>query len=794
VKSVIRAGAASADANLSSFRLALLLGGAMLLAPQAQAADAAGTEGGAPLVVADAGAPPEGIETVVVTGRHRAENNQDVPIPISLIAGDKLKLEHADRIADYADKVPNFSAVQQNTRVSQFSIRGLGGNANFDGVESGVGLIVDNVVFTHVGFSWFDFVDLDHVEVLRGPQGTLLGKNTTIGAVVITTQEPSFTPEANVELTYGNHDREQIRANVTAPLIDDELAFRLTVSGDKGNGWIRNNFNDDHLLSTDRWSVRGQILFTPTSDFRDRLIIEHNQTDELNNYTPPVADPNYANGAPRAGWSAILKGIFGYTPSFDLTHGANMDTQGITHSSVNGISNQADWTVADHTITSITAFRSLRFRPYNDSDYSPFPILRGGYDVDVSQYSQELRIASPTGQTFEYQGGLYALHERVLSNDRDIFFSDASEALLGSPTAPSAILNGVEYDQSGRATTDSYAGFAQGTWHITDAAALTGGLRYTWEHKAGADDATSFGGAALPPALAPYRTAVLASFGGPFVVADKKDFGSVSWLVNPSYKIDDNIFAYFSASHGEKSGAVNTTAAPGIPVIIKPERATDYEAGVKTTWLDGRLIANLNLYWNDISDYQASAAVTTGPTTRIYLTNAARVRQRGIELETTYAPLDNLTISLSGAYNNAAYVSYADAPAPIELTNVTKSVDLSGRQLPGAPLWNAQLNINYEVPLDDGFTGFTYLNQTFHSKVSVYNSYSSYGWQDAYGLTNFGIGVRTTDGKYSLLLWSKNLADQRYLIGVGAASAITPAVGVLGDPRTFGVTFDIHVE
>ncbi len=780
--------------RFSSIRSALLVGSALLMTSAARAADADGAAAGAPIVVAAASVPAEGIETVVVTGRHREENNQDVPIPVSLIAGDRLSLEHADRISDYADKIPNFSAVQQNTRVSQFSIRGLGGNANYDGVESGVGLIVDNVVFTHVGFSWFDFVDLDHVEVLRGPQGTLLGKNTTIGAVVITTQEPSFTPEANFEVTYGNHDRKQVRANVTAPIVDDVLAFRLTASGDKANGWIKNNFNNDHLLDTSRWSIRGQLLFTPSDNFRDRVIIEHNQTDEINNYYPALVDPNYANGAPRTGWSKLLQGVFGYTPVFDLTKGANLDTQGITHSSVNGISNQFDWTVADHTVTSITAFRSLRFRPHNDSDLAPLPIFRSGYDVDVTQYSQELRVASPTGQTFEYQGGVYLLHERVLSNNRTIFFTNASAFLLGNPAAPSAVLNGVEYDQAGRAVTDSYAGFAQGTWHVSDAATITGGLRYTWEHKAGSDDATSFGGVPLAGVALATRNAVLASFGGPFSVAQKKDFGSVSWLINPSYKIDDNILAYFSVSHGEKSGGINTTAAPGIPVIIKPERATDYEVGLKTAWLSGRLIANLNLYWNDISDYQASSAVTTGPTTKIFLTNAARVRQRGIELETTYAPLDNLTISLSGAYNDATFVSYNNAPAPIELTNVTKSVDLSGYQLPGAPVWNVQLGINYQVPLDEDFVGFAYLNQTFRSKVAVYNPVSPYAWQGANGLTNLGFGVRTADGRYSLRVWSKNLTDQRYLIGIGGASAITPVIGVLGDPRTFGITFGVHVD
>ncbi len=613
-------------------------------------------------------------------------------------------------------------------------------------MESGVGLIVDNVVFTHVGFSWFDFVDLDHVEVLRGPQGTLLGKNTTIGAVVITTQEPSFTPSANFEVSYGNHDREQVRANVTAPIIDDELAFRLTVSGDKGNGWIKNNDSDDHLLNTDRWSVRGQLLFTPSDDFRDRLIIEHNQTDEINNYYPAIADPNYSNGAVRVGWSKLLTAVFGYHPVFDLTKGANLDTQGITHSSVNGISNQFDWNLGDNTLTSITAFRSLRFRPYNDSDLSPLPIFRGGYDVDVSQYSQELRFASATGRTFEYQGGVYLLHERVLSTNRDIFFSDASAFLLG---------------QSRRAVRLSERrGIRPGrTRHDRQLRRLR--ARHLAHHRCGDADRRrtlhlgAQGGLGrrhhLRRRAAHRRAARHAQRRHQQLrrpVRRRPEEGlRLGLLADQSvYKIDDNVFAYASVSHGEKSGGINTTAAPGIPVIIKPERATDYELGVKTNWLDGRLIANLNLYWNDISDYQASSAVTTGPTTKVFLTNAARVRQRGVELETTYAPLDNLTVTLNGAYNEATFVSYDDAPAPIELTNVTKSVNLSGYQIPGAPLWNAQLDVNYEVPLDDDFTGFAYLNEAFRSKMSLYNPVSPYAYQDAYGLTNLGIGVKTSDG------------------------------------------------
>ncbi len=540
--------------------------------------------------------------------------------------------------------------------------------------------------------------------------------------------------------------------------------------------------------------MRGQLLFTPTSNFRDRLIVEHNQTEEFNNYYPVLADPNYANGAPRAGWSSKLEAAFGYTPPIGNIHAVSLDTQGRTHSWVNGISNQADWTIGDNTITSISAYRDLRFRPYNDSDYSPFPILRGGYDVDVSQISQELRIASPTGQTFEYQGGIYLLHESVKSNDRDIFYSDAAAAILGSPGAASNLLNGVEYDQLGRAATNSAAAFGQGTWHFTDALSLTGGLRYTYEYKAGSDNAYSFGGAPLTGVPLAIRGIVLNAFGGPFQVADQKKTGSVSWLANPSYKINDNILAYLAISHGEKSGGVNTTAQPGIPVITKPERSTDYELGTKTTWLGGRLIANLNLYWNDISDYQASAVSTSGLITKTFLTNAASVRQRGVELETSYAVLDNLSFSLNGAYNDATYVSYPDAPAPIEFTNVASFVDLSGKQIPGASRWSAQFNADYDFPITEDFRGFTYLNESYRTKTSLYNPLSSYAAQGPVALTNFGIGVKTSDDRYSLLFWSKNLFDKRYFIGVSPASQLTPVIGVLGDPRTFGVTFEAKFE
>lgn len=232
----------------------------------------------APALAADAGsaasangaeAADEGAE-IIVTARHREERLQDVPVAISAVAGEELSGQHLDRIADYAAKIPNFSAFATNPRVATVNIRGLGGNASNDGAEGGVGVIVDDVFFTHVGFSWLDFVDLESVQVACGPQGTLLGKNTRIGAVIVRTAKPSFDPSLTVTETVANRDRWQIRANATGPLIADKLAARITFSGDTGGGWVTNAYNGDKLLDNNRWAIRGQPTLNPEAS---RLLV-----------------------------------------------------------------------------------------------------------------------------------------------------------------------------------------------------------------------------------------------------------------------------------------------------------------------------------------------------------------------------------------------------------------------------------------------------------------------------------------------------------------------------------------
>ena len=760
----------------------------------------------APVAAADADLGAD----ITVTARHRDEKLQDVPLAISTIGGKDLATQHLDRVSDYAFKVLNFSALQQNARVSGLFIRGLGGNASNDGAESGVGLIVDNVFLTHVGFSWLDFVDLDSIEVARGPQGTLLGKNTTIGAVIVTTAKPSFTPSLNASASYGANNAWQIRANATGPLIDDTLAFRLTAATSQGGGWIANAADGTKFLNNDRWSLRGQLLFTPAPGITSRLIAEHYETHEYNNFYPPVGDVNQnlnLDGtvlSQRAGsWDNKLINRLGYTPSFNAPNYANLDNQQRLTSRTDGLSNEINVDVGQNTeLTTVSAWRRLYFRPYNDGDYSPLPIDRYGYDVDVDQYSQEVRLASKKGGFLDWTVGAYYLHEDLRSNLRDLFYQDAT-AFVVSAALPSSVLNGVEYDKDGRLKVDSIAGFAQATGHLTDRFSVTGGLRYTNETKSVNVFGYSLGGADLSSnaAWAGARAATLAglggttaALGGTYAINGRANHGSFAWLVNPAWKVTDNILLYSSASYGEKSGAANiaASAAQAAVALTQPEKSLDFEGGIKTVWGSGKIIANLNLYNTTITGYQDPQVDPNNTGIGSYLANVGKVRLRGFELETSFKPAKVLSLDFNAAYNDAKYLSYDNAPAPIEyqaaLGGAAATLSLTGYQLRNAPKWTLQGGGNLDQPVGNDLRLTAYANTSWKSRTAFINPRSIYGWQPAYAVVNAGIGIKAPDDRWSANLWSKNLFDKRYAATFGAASALTPIIEILGDPRSYGIT------
>jgi iron complex outermembrane receptor protein len=774
------------------------------------------------------------VDDVTVTARHREEKAQDVPQPVAVVGGKTADREHIERLQEFAQKVPNFGFFVGNPRGSGANIRGTSGAfSSADGAESAVGFIVDNVFYTHTGFQWADYVDLQSLEVARGPQGTLLGKNTTAGAVVIHTQLPSFARSATFETSYGNRGRIIEKLNVTGPIIDDTLAYRVTFFLDKSGGFIHDQVTGAGLLNNNRWGVRAQLLYTG-DNFTDRLIFERLRSDEYNNYSAIWGDsiPFFVNGAAARRFSQNVASRLGkpilsldpYHPY--LTRLGNLDQR--TH----GVSNEINYQIGENTLTSVSAWREFILHPRNSlgSQYgNELEIISTAFDTHVDQYSQELRFASPKEQELEWQVGFYGLRESIWSYRHDDYGSDSAQWFSNNIATDPGLLNGVSAHQDGKATTTSFAAFGQATWHIDEQWALTAGLRDTYEIKNGSDFGWVSG---FNPAYSVQQVlnAVAQAKGGitNFDTGGQRKFNnSLSGLFNPSYRYNENVLVYGSVARGEKSGAVNTNALPILdsarnfkgfqPVIIKPEVTWDYELGAKTNWLDGKLIVNANLYWQDTYNFQTTLVNTDFvdaagvPINNTYLGNIGHVRFRGVELDGRWSPFDRFWLTFSGALTEVRYIDHRKGTLPVEwrFAGSPGSLDFSGTKAAGVAPLSFNVGFTYDHPLGAAFAGtgfdqpvtaYTYANAAWKDRTPFANGAGTGDWllykieQRPYTLVNFGVGLRTDDDRYNVFFWVKNLFDERYRTNISVSTGGAPNTQTFGDPRWFGGTLRVRLE
>ncbi|MDE0853669.1 MAG: TonB-dependent receptor [Nevskia sp.] len=779
----------------------------------------------------DSSSNAEQLGKILVHARKRAELLENVPLSISAVDGQTQATQHLDKLQDFQQKLPNFQPNTSNPRTSSLSIRGAGGViGGSDGSESGVGLIVDDVFYTHVGFAWGGLFDVQDLEVARGPQGTLLGKNTTVGAVLVNTYQPSFKAENSAEVDAGNYGSVVVKAHSTGALIDDKLAYRLSYYSDHDDGWVPNpaysqvntriadNYRDSiRLLNANRWALRFQLLWKPTDSIKSRLIAEHFDSAEYNNYSGTVAPTitQYANGAAFNSYYNKIANLFGVTsPAFNPYVGTATNPSPLK-SYTDGLSDELTWGLGDYTLTSVTAWRRFQLWPRNTQGYYGLYINSTGYDVVAQQLSEEIRLASALGSAFDYQVGVYALAENLDSNYRYLFGQNAAAFFDNSASANPAQFNGLEYDQYGRGKTKSLAPFGQGTWHISDALDLTAGLRFTHEAREGSDHSFSFGGASNLSAsdLAAQNKQIL-SYGGYFNLSGTAGNNSVAWLINPSYKVNDNTLLYALVARGEKSGAINTGAAPiyvsGViagnqPVITEPEVSRDFELGLKNSFLDKRLTLNVDLYWDNIHQYQGSITDTTSyhnadgsVAPKTYLSNIGEVRLSGIELDSAWAIAQGLNVYLNGALTGAKYVHYDNAGSPTEYqySGGPAVLGLSGNSIASIPPWSANFGLDYARAAGQfqsrPIEAFGYLNESGTGRTRYSNPYQpTYFGQPAYALTNAGFGIRRRDGSASLSFYGKNIFDKKFITAESNVTATAPQSVSLGAPRTYGFAFQL---
>lgn len=744
------------------------------------------------------------LSSVTVTARKREELIQAVPLPLTVLGGKDLARDAAVTLNDFAERAPNLAVSATNSRQTSVALRGLGKNSANEAIQSSVGLIVDGVVLTQAGMSWSDYVDLDQVEVLRGPQGTLQGKNTTLGAIVITTKLPSYRPEYTIQGGIGNRNSRDLKASATGPLVDGLLAYRASFYDTQADGPIKNIYAPlgGSWEGKDRWGSRVQFLLTPTADFSARLILNYDASKERGNLSPYIADPaSFANGTvrPITYSSRLARGYFNnYTPIIGAASSELVDLNSAQALPVHqkGASLELSQHLGNFDLTSITAYRYNDFDFRNDFDYTHFNISQlSGTLGHTRQLTQELRLASPIGKTVDYQLGLFAhsadsytLSRTLYGQDAGAFYaSNAQYAALGSSQLQSS-LNGVYNTTEIDPTSRSLAGFGQANWHIDDKTTLTVGLRNTRETVGASFNKISTGGSAVSGTALAIRQAqqgVLYGYVNPADVTDTSN----SWLINPSYQFSPDLLLYSSLSHGTKSGAVQLDSN-GNPANVNPENSHDFELGLKSSWLDHSLFLNVNAYQTRISNYQSTATVVSATSSTGYtslLTNVGGVQIRGVEIDGAWSPDNALRLNFGAAYNQADYSSYANATCPVEL-NVATPCDFTGRQVANAPRITANLGLDYKHPLGNGALAHLFINEVFRSRANLSTTLSAYTWQGAYNVVNGGIGVILPDGKTEIDLIAKNLFDKRYAVNLGQYSNAAGVSEFYGDPRYIGIS------
>ncbi len=790
----------------SKVRLRFLLGASLLLpATSALATEGATTTEGAGEAAAAYGE-YDG-SAIIVSARRRDESAQDVPIALSVVGAAQLEATGNYSLTQVQQIVPSLQVFSFNPRNTNINIRGLGSNVALtnDGLENGVGFYVDNVYYGRVGQSQFDLVDLQQIEVLRGPQGTLFGKNTTSGAINITSRKPSFDPEFSGEASVGDYGYYQLRASASGALIDDLLAVRLSGSSTERRGFLYNDTQNERAQDYSNWSVRGQLLFTPSADVEVRIIgdfARQKQNHVLNVFADYFG--TYDNGAAIPNNFAQRTARFpGYVfPTIDpFARRGEADSHYHSNMDGYGVSGQVDWDLGAAKLTSITAYRWWDWNPANDGDSTSLPVITRAQQANRQrQFSQEIRLASDTDGPIDYVVGAYYFWQVIRGKGASAYGPAAG--LWNLPAVPVAVsnaaLNGFEANSTSDPRTKSYALFGQLDWKFTDRLTLTAGLRYTREKKSGTFRQFHVAGidlSTLPAAIAIPALAIREQFNPTNAnLATSFTDNSISGLATLSWQFADDALIYATYSRGNKSGGLNLTALPvGINPEVTPEKVDSYEAGLKTQWLDRRVTFNLAGFWTEIRDYQTAITEQVGTTVnfRQYIANIPGVRSRGFEADLSVAPTERISFYASAAYADTTYSDYPNAPQAPERLNQGGIQDLTGEQLPGVPKFTYTLGGDASAPLGNlGGRDLSLYAHADYSHRSTFNTSSSdsrYADVPAYGIASARIGIRTDDGLFDLSLWARNLFDQDYFQTLSAANTGI-VTALIGEPRTIGAT------
>ncbi|AJR24774.1 MULTISPECIES: TonB-dependent receptor [Sphingobium] len=784
-------------------------------------------------------------EVIIVTARRRAETAQEVPLAISVIRGDSIEATGNFNVVKLQQLAPTLQVYTTNPRNTSVNIRGLGVpfGLTSDGFEQGVGIYVDDVYNSRVAAATFDFLDVAQVEVLRGPQGTLYGKNTTAGAINITTNQPTFDFEGRAELTVGNLNYKQAKAAISGPL-SDTIAARIAVAATSRRGTIYNVTSQRWINEQDNLGIRGQLLFKPTDNFSLTLSGDYSKQDpeccgtvfvRVGTTQRPITRQydelvKAINANPNPAYPGRNYAVPSRNPYDRLT---DLDSNLNAGNKIGGVSARIKWDVGPGTLTSVTAWRFWDWKPENDRDFTGLSVVSKSQNPSQQdQYSQEFRY-NYESQKIDFVVGLFGFKQRIDTQGTEQQGADASRwSLTGANAGNPSILQGLTATNTQWLKSTSAALFGQLSWKVTDALTIQPGARLNYDKKSGFyQRVVTTGSGAVINSCAPTATqgnAVLTAQCGvyqPQLSAPSDSAWNFTYDFNVNYKIAQDILAYATYAKSFKTLGINQN---GLPLnsdntvnyavgTVKPERVNHFEVGLKTQFWDRRATFNLTAFRTEIENFQATVNGGQFGTTRGYLANADKVRSQGIEADFKVVASDRFTAYANGAYTDAKYVKFCNAPPPPELSGGSSTgiavtgrctytgtpgsaatanqvsppfVDISGERLPGVSKWAFSYGAEYNIPvtlLDKDGQLYLGVDGNYRSHWNSNASPSIYTEVKGYALTNFRAGFRGEG--FDIFGWVRNAFDVNYIENLQVAPGNTGLIaGQPGDPQTWGGT------
>ncbi len=855
-----------------------------------------------------------GATDIVVTATKRTQTLQDVPISVSVTSGETLKRANVTDIIDLQTLVPSLKVYQlQNTGQTGFSIRGFGNGTGNAGLEPSVGVFIDGVYRSRSASSVNDLPDVERIEVLRGPQSTLFGKNVSVGAISIVTKAPSFKWGGSAEATLGNYGEIGAKASINVPL-SDTVAAKISGSFDQRDGYTRNIGPTGGLINNrDRWSVRGDVLWKPTANFSLRVLADYGNISEIcctvsTLHSGPAAQ--LIAGPVSAGGLGKITSDYNVSPYI-----AAYNFLPTNHLVGQGISAEANLTLGFAKLTSITAYRDQKYDVLQDVDFTTADILNQTSSDHYKSFTQEFRLASTGKGPFSWLLGAFYSNEDI-STGRNITYGTDTRAFINGQTSnlltlmeglqnavTPSIVPGKTYFQNGQGFSDNwkmkdrtFSLFGQADYKILPKLTLTGGVAYLNDHKAVVSNVTvndpfaqlnlnnvpqlgflPFGalpagvagcllqkgfnpastggkvpvslfgdilGASLPgPGSAPcptsaaglnpfalgalqfYRPPVniphdaiiftpgsrLAQIYGTGLAAENGILNGnrITFTGRLAYEFNRHFNVYASYSTGWKAGAYNLSSdstppdSSGYGRSAQPEKLTVYEIGLKTKFRQGYV--NVALFTESVKDFQSNAFTGSG----FALTNAGKETTKGVEVDSSFAPIKQLVFGANLTYLEAKYDSFLLAacgsdpqvnPCTGSGGNTVVFHDLTGLNKGDVPKWSASLSAVYTQDFGDGYNAFIRgeydYSSSFLSSETVPSIYSSVNVNSING----SIGI-SMPYKLDVTFWVRNLtkdsslrASFRTVLQSSATGAAAASVngntytGYPSEPRRFGMT------